>query len=153
MIRAILVLAAMLALASCSRADQLTRVVNRSSAPVTVTYVEARDGVTRNVVVAAGGTASLPPNRALADLSDLRLFADGHGAVWSDWTSMRGRLRCSGDCTITWFPGSSHEPVRPDVRPSSRTIWRSPALIRPGFVSSANAACMGCAQRIAQEKS
>lgn len=105
MMRAILLLAAMLALASCSRADQLTRVINRSSAPVTVTYVEARDGVTRSVVVVAGGTASLPPNRALADLSDLRLFADGRGAGWSDWTSMRGRLLCSGDCTITWFPG------------------------------------------------
>lgn len=107
MMRAILLLAAMLALASCSRADRLTRVINRSSAPVTVTYVEARDGVTRTVVVAAGGTASLPPNRALADLSDLRLFADGRGAGWSDWTSMRGRLLCSGDCTITWFPDRS----------------------------------------------
>jgi len=131
MMRAILVLAAMLALASCSRADHLTRVINRSSAPVTVTYVEARDGVTRTVVVAAGGTASLPPNRALADLSDLRLFADGRGAVWSDWTSMRGRLLCSGDCTITWFPGRRMSLSGPMSTPPRGRYGGPPPLFAP----------------------
>lgn len=131
MMRAVLSLAAMFALASCTRPDSLTRIINRSSAPVTVTYVEARDGLTRSVVVAAGETASMPPNRALADLSDLRLFSDGRGAVWSDWTSMRGRLLCSGDCTITWFSDRSISLSGPMSTPSRGRSSGPPPLFTP----------------------
>lgn len=131
MLRAILALAAMLALANCSRRDQMTRVVNRSSGPVTVTYVEARDGVTRTVDVAAGETRSLPPNRAFADLSDLRLSADGRGAMWSDWTSMRGRLLCSGDCVITWFSGHRLDLSGPYAAPSRGRSNGPPPLFTP----------------------
>jgi hypothetical protein len=131
MMRAILAFAVMLALANCSRADHRTRVVNRSSTAVTVTYVEARDGVTRNVVVAAGQTGSLPTNRAFADLADLRLFADGRGAVWSDWTSMRGRLLCSGDCVITWYPGHRLDLSGPYAAPARGRSSGPPPLFTP----------------------
>lgn len=131
MMRAILAFAAMLTLANCSRADQATRVVNRSSRPVTVTYVDARDGVTRNVVVAAGKTGSLPTNRAFSDLADLRLFADGRGLVWTDWTAMRGRLLCSGDCVITWFPDHRLDLSGPFAVPSRDRSSGPPPLFTP----------------------
>lgn len=131
MMRAMLFLVVMTWLTSCSRVDHVTRVVNRSSAPVTVTYVEARDGLTRSVVVAAGTTASLPPSHALADLSDLRLFADGRGAVWTDWTSMRGRLLCSGDCIITWFPGRRIGLSGPMAAPPRGRYGGPPPLFAP----------------------
>jgi len=132
MMRAILAFAAMLALANCSRADHATRVVNRSSRPVTVTYVDARDGVTRTVIVAAGKTGSLPTNRAFADLADLRLFADGRGFVWGDWTSMRGRLLCSGDCVITWFADHRLDLSGPFAAPSRGRSSGPPPLLTPG---------------------
>ncbi|MES2043784.1 MAG: hypothetical protein V4475_07890 [Pseudomonadota bacterium] len=132
MMRAMLSLVAMISLADCSRADHATRVVNRSSAPVTVTYVEARDGLTRSVDVAAGETRTLAPNRAFADLADLRLFADGRGFVWSDWTSMRGRLLCAGDCTITWFPGHRISLSGPMSTPPRERYVGPPPLFAPG---------------------
>ncbi len=131
MMRTLLAFAVMLALANCARADYPTRVVNRSSRPVTVTYVDARDGVTHNVVVAAGETGSLPTNRAFADLADLRLFADGRGLVWTDWTAMRGRLLCSGDCVITWFPGHRLDLSGPYAEPSRGRSSGRPPLFTP----------------------
>jgi hypothetical protein len=131
MMRAMPSLAAMVALASCSRADHATRVVNRSSTSVTVTYVDARDGVTRTVEVAAGKTGSLPTNRAFADLADLRFFADGRGLVWSDWTLMRARLLCSGDCVITWFPDHRLDLSGPFAAPSRGRSSGPPPLFTP----------------------
>jgi hypothetical protein len=131
MMRAILPLAAMLALANCSRPNHMTRVVNRSSEPVTVTYVDAREGVTRTVAVAAGETGSLPPNRTFADLSDLRLSADDRDYVWADWTSMRGRLGCSGDCVVTWFPGHRLDLSGPYAMPSRGRSVGPPPLFNP----------------------
>ena len=131
MVRAVLLLAAMLAVASCARADHATRVVNRSSRPVTVTYVDARDGVARSVEVAAGASGSLPTNRAFADLSDLRLSEDGRDFVWGDWTAMRGRLLCSGDCVITWFPGHRLDLSGPFAAPARGRSSGPPPLFTP----------------------